>query len=164
MRRFLYVGSFDPITDGHLDIIGRASKLCDELYVGVGINASKTPMFTTEEREAFILEATSHLDNIKVCEVPGLTVDKARELNATLIRGIRDTDDLCREQQIAGINSELDHNIETIYLISHIPYVSSSAVKEIFKLGGSDYDLWKLVPPCVVAALLKRRKGPSEPR
>lgn len=165
MKRLLYTGSFDPITYGHLEIIERASKLCDELLVGVGVNANKTPMFSVEERMELIMESTKYMQNVMVCHVSGLTVEEAIKREATLVRGIRNMEDLCREQQIAGINTALERKVDTIYLLSSsTQYISSSAVKELFKLGCDGTTLWKFVPACVVDAMLKLRKGTSEPR
>ena len=159
MKRLLYTGSFDPVTFGHLDIIRRAAKLADELFVGVGVNANKKPLFTTEERMKLLEKVTSTIPNIKIIRVEGLTADAAVALNAVLVRGIRDSGDLPREQQIYGMNRELDIGCETIYLMSEdMPFVSSSAVKEIWQLNANAFELSKFVPMEVVTALSQKRK------
>ena len=159
MKRLLYTGSFDPVTFGHIDIIKRASALCDELYVGVGVNANKHPLFAIEERMRLLEEVAASMTNVKVIRVEGLTVDAATALNATLVRGIRNAEDLCREQQIDAINKTLHENIDTIYLMAGVyGHISSSAVKELWKLGAPWITLTKYVPNNVALALGTKSK------
>ena len=160
MRKMLYSGSFDPITWGHIELIKRAFNLCDVLYVGVGINVNKTYMFSVEERIGMIKEWARNLAKIEVIELPGLTAEKAQELECHfLLRGVRSNSDFDREMQIAQINQEL-HYVDTIFLpaVDH-GFVSSSAVKELALLGASEYELKKFVPEHVAKALLEKRQA-----
>ena len=163
MRKMLYSGSFDPITWGHIELIKRAFNLCDVLYVGVGINVNKTYMFSVEERMGMIKEGARNLAKIEVIELPGLTAEKAQELDCQfLLRGVRSNSDFDREMQIAQINQEL-HYIDTILLpaVDH-GFVSSSAVKELAMLGASEYELKKFVPEHVARALLAKRTAVTD--
>lgn len=160
MKRLLYTGSFDPITFGHLDIMERASKLADELIIGVGVNTSKTPWFSIEERMAFIADATKRLSNVRIIRVDGITANIAMDLGATLVRGIRNGTDLDREKQIDCINKELHFACDTLYLLANdFGFISSSAVREICELGGTEDQLSRLVPYRVVKALIKRQQA-----
>ncbi len=137
----LITGSFDPMTMGHLNIIERASGLFDELTVGIIMNPSKKSMFTLEEREEMILEAVSHLGNIKVDSFSGLL---ANYVNANgynvIVRGLRSSVDFDYELQMAQMNDRLfNDGVETVLLMSdpEFSYVSSSVIKEVHSLGGS---------------------------
>jgi pantetheine-phosphate adenylyltransferase len=154
MTKLLYSGSFDPITHGHIEIIKRARNLCDELYIGVGINAQKRYMFTMEERISMVKEWSSHMLGITVVEIDGLTADKAIELGCTgLVRGVRTGSDFDREMQIAQINQEL-YYLDTVFLPAvDFGFISSSAVKELAMLGANEYQLGKFVPSTVAKAL-----------
>jgi pantetheine-phosphate adenylyltransferase len=162
MKRALCPGTFDPVTCGHLDIIERAAGLFDEVVVAVALSPEKGggPLFTVEERVAFIRDATAALPNVRVLPLDSLLVDLARELDATvIIKGLRAVTDFEREFQMAQLNYRLDDGIETMFIMS-IPdymYLSSSAVKEIAAFGG---DVRGLVPDAVSERLQERlRKG-----
>lgn len=158
MTRFFYSGSFDPVTHGHLEIIRRAYHLCDELIVGVGTNPNKHPWFAVHERMAFIADATRSLKDMHIIEAPGLTADIARQYDVSaLVRGVRSGTDFDREMQINQVNKELCCDVDTIlFPADDFGFVSSSAVKEIAKLGATEYDLAKFVPGHVARALLKK--------
>ncbi len=158
MNRALCPGTFDPVTNGHLDVIERASGLFDEVVVAVAVNPEKGggPLFTADERVAFIQGAVAHLPNVSVRPFHSLLVDLARELDArVIIKGLRAVTDFEREFQMAQLNYRLDDRIETMFIMS-IPeymYLSSSAVKEIAGFGGS---VEGLVPGPVSAVLSER--------
>lgn len=158
MKRALCPGTFDPVTNGHLDVIERASSLFDEVVVGVALSAEKGggPLFSLEERVGFIERATSHLGNVRVRPFDGLLVEFAQETDATvIIKGLRAVTDFEREFQMAQLNYRLDKTIETMFIMS-IPeyaYLSSSAVREIARHGGS---VKGLVPDAVCEALASR--------
>ncbi|MCT4544219.1 MAG: pantetheine-phosphate adenylyltransferase [Vallitalea sp.] len=146
MRIAVYPGSFDPATNGHLDIIKRSAKLVDKLIVGVLHNSSKNPLFSIEERVELLKSLTKDLDNVEVDSFSGLLVDFLKEKNAEIIvRGFRAVSDFEYELQIAQTNYSLDNNIETICLITRVEYsfLSASIVKEIAMYGG---DISKMVP------------------
>ncbi len=155
MRRGLCPGTFDPITSGHLDIIERAATLFDEVLVGVALSPEKGggPLFSVEERVAFIEEATHDLPNVSVKPFDTLLVDFAEREGATvIIKGLRAVTDFEREFQMAALNWRLDSKVETLFIMA-IPeymYLSSSAVKEIARHGGS---VRGLVPEHVAIAL-----------
>ena len=149
----IYAGTFDPVTNGHLDMIERASKLFDELHVTLSVNINKKTMFTLEERIELLKQATSHLDNVIIDCNDSLTVEYAREIGATaLVRGLRATNDFEYELQMAYANQFLDPNLETVFLMTRLnnTFISSSTVKEIHF---HHHDVSELVPPCVVEAL-----------
>lgn len=153
MNKALYPGSFDPVTYGHIDIIERASKSLEHLYIGVIDNMNKTPLFSTAERMALMEEATAHLPNVSVVSFSGLSVECARLHGATaLIRGLRAISDFEYELQLAATNRRIDAEIETLFLmaITDFSYVSSSLVKEVSNYGA---DVSFYVPPCVEKAL-----------
>lgn len=152
----VFPGSFDPLTNGHLDLIQRASRLFDQLVVAVGQNTSKRGVFTASERVAFIEAETRDLPNVSVQVETGLTVDFVRSVHATvLVRGLRNSTDFEFEQGIAGMNRTLDDQIDTIFLMAAPKYqfVSSSLLKEVAQFGG---DLTQLVPPAVARGLRER--------
>jgi pantetheine-phosphate adenylyltransferase len=145
----VYPGSFDPPTNGHLDIITRASKLFPKIIVAVTENASKKHMFSLEERVALLQEAAKSLDNVEVVSFSGLLANYLEKINTfVLIRGLRALSDFEYEFQMALMNRNLNKNIETIFLMPDQAYtfLSSSMVKEIAALGGKTKDL---VPECV---------------
>lgn len=158
MKRALCPGTFDPVTNGHLDIVERAADIFDEVVVCVALSPEKGggPLFPVERRCEFIEAATSHLPNVSVRAFDTLLVDLAAELDAkVVIKGLRAVTDFEREFQMAQLNYRLDRNIETMFIMS-IPeyaYLSSSAVKEIARHGGS---VRGLVPDLVVDALAER--------
>lgn len=156
----LFVGSFDPVTYGHLDLIHRAAKLADILYVGVGINNVKKPMFTAEERIAMLEDAVRQIKNVKVIRIDGLTADAADILGATLVRGLRNINDFVAEQQIDQINKEIHWGNDTIYLMSgDLPCISSSAVKALLDTDATEEQLQVFCPLNVVKKLLEKRRG-----
>ena len=153
MRIGVYPGSFDPVTNGHLDIIKRGSKLFDVLYVVVPKNIQKNTLFTTEERIALLKEVTKDIKNVIIDSTDKLTVDYAKEVNATaMLRGLRMVSDFDYELQLATLNKTLDINIETVFIMSSHEYsfLSSSSVKEIVKFNG---DVSLFVPSPVKYAL-----------
>ena len=139
MSKAIYPGSFDPITFGHIDIIERASKIVDELVVGVLCNSAKNPLFSLDERVSMIEEMTKHLPNVTVQAFDGLLVDYMNKIGATLIvRGLRAVTDFEYELQIAQTNHVQNENIETIFLTTNLnySYLSSTIVKEFASYGG----------------------------
>jgi len=152
--RALYPGSFDPLTLGHLDLIGRASRLFDGVVVAVLQNPSKTPAFSLEQRLAQIRTATDHLAGVEVGSFDGLTVDFARQCGADVIlRGLRALSDFEFELQIAHTNHSLAPSVETLFLATAVQhsFLSSSVVKEVARFGG---DVRHLVPEGVARDLL----------
>jgi pantetheine-phosphate adenylyltransferase len=152
----IYPGSFDPVTNGHLDLIARGSKIFDHLVVGVLRNSSKAPLFTVEERVEMLTEAVVPFGNVSVAGFEGLLVDFAREQQAqTLMRGIRAISDYEYELQMALMNRRLAPELETIFLMSDgkFSFVGSRLVKEVFELGGS---VEGLVPKFVIDRLQQR--------
>lgn len=150
MRIAVYPGSFDPITNGHLDIIERASKIFDKVVVGVLKNKNKKPRFTAEERVMLIEKVTSRLPNVSVASFDGLLVDFARENNANvIIKGLRTVNDFEYEFQMALLNKALDSECETMFMMtnSKYSYISSSMVNE---LAGYNGDLAGLVPTDII--------------
>lgn len=140
MNIAIYPGSFDPITRGHLDIITRGSKIYDKLIVAVLVNVDKKCLFSIEERVELIKKVTRNLKNVEVLSFDGLLVDFARLNNSKVIlKGLRTMSDFEYEFQMALMNSKLDSEIETVFMMtsSAYSYVSSSAVKQVAKFGGS---------------------------
>ena len=156
MRRAIYPGSFDPITNGHLDVIQRASHLFDELVVAVALNDEKhkSSLFSLEERFTILEEACREISNVRIARLEGLLVDFARKHGASaIVRGLRAVSDFEFEFQMALMNRKMEPTIETIFLMpkEDYTYLSSRIVKEIARLGG---DVSAFVPACVVPALL----------
>ena len=147
--KILYPGTFDPLTNGHLDLIERSQKIFGNVIVAVLENTNKTPTFKLEERIKQIKESTNHLKNTNVISYNGLTVDCANELNADLIlRGLRAMSDFEYELQISHTNKSLNKRIETIFLSTdtNFSFLSSSLVKEVAKFKG---EIKHMVPPPV---------------
>lgn len=139
MRVAVYPGSFDPITNGHLDIIKRASRLYDKVIVGVLNNASKNPIFTADERKQMIDEVTRDIENVSCDVFSGLLVDFAKQNNANvIIKGLRTVSDFEYEFQMALLNKALNPEYETVFMMtdSKFSYISSSMVKEVAKYDG----------------------------
>ena len=153
--RALYPGTFDPPTNGHVDLIQRGAKLFEHLTVGILKNPVKNPLFTVEERVEMLSEATKSLENVSVATFDGLMVDFARQLDArAVLRGIRAISDYEHEFQMALMNRRLAPEIETVFLqpAGRYSFVSSRMLKQVFSFGG---DVTGLVPPNV----LKRLRG-----
>lgn len=158
MRVAVYPGSFDPITNGHLDIIKRAAKLYDRVVVGVLNNSGKNPVFTPEERVGMIKEVTSGMNNIEVDCFTGLLVDFAKEKSASvIIKGLRTVADFEYEFQMALLNKALNPEYETMFMMtdSKYSYISSSMVKE---LAGFKGDLTGLVPAEIINKIQEKYK------
>ena len=155
----IYPGTFDPLTNGHLDLIARGAKLADQLIIAVLRNSSKPePLFSVEEREEMLREATTSIPNVSVASFEGLLVDFARASGAkAVMRGIRAISDYEYELQMAMMNRKLEPNIETLFLMpaEKYTYVSSRLIKGVAQLGG---DVSELVPPNVHARLLARAR------
>ena len=146
MRRAIYPGSFDPVTNGHFDMIERSAKLVDELIIGVLNNSSKNSLFSVGERVSMLEELTCHLPNVTVDSFDGLLVDFAKRIDATIIiRGLRAVTDFEYERQIAQTNHEVYPDIETVFLTTRLEYayISSTIVKEFASYGG---DISHVVP------------------
>lgn len=156
MKRAVYPGSFDPITNGHIDIIKRASKLFDELIVAVLVNPAKTPLFTVEERMELIRKSLNDMPNIKVDNFDGLLAHYVAKINAdVIVRGLRAVSDFETEFQMALMNKRLNPDVEIVFLMTsyEYSYLSSGVVKEVVRLGGN---VSGLVPECVEAKLLEK--------
>jgi pantetheine-phosphate adenylyltransferase len=165
MRTGVYPGTFDPITLGHMDIIRRGSKLVDRLVIGVTTNPSKSPMFSVEERMAMVRREIAGLDaEVEVVSFDLLLMDFAeREGASVIVRGLRAVADFEYEYQMAGMNQQLNDQIETVFLMADVSLqpIASRLVKEIALYGG---DIGKFVPPSVAAEVALRvqtlgRKG-----
>ena len=164
MTNAIYPGSFDPVTNGHLDIANRAAALFDQLIIGVYDRPSKHLMFSTEERVNLVKKAVAHLPNVRVTAYEELTVDFARKMKAkVIVRGLRMSSDFEREFEMALMNKQLNREIELVCLMTSLEYqfLSSSLLKEACELGG---DISSLVPRHVAIALKKkfnqsRKKG-----
>ncbi|PYI88926.1 MAG: pantetheine-phosphate adenylyltransferase [Verrucomicrobia bacterium] len=157
MRRAIYPGSFDPVTNGHIDVIERARKLFDEVVVAVAVNDQKQPMFALDERLAMLRKAIT-IEGVRVAPMTGLLVEFAAAENAhAVIRGLRAISDFEFEFQMALMNRKLDEKIETIFLMpkEEYTYLSSRIVKEIAQLGGN---VSAFVPRPVAEALAKKLK------
>ncbi|MEK0450240.1 MAG: hypothetical protein RL088_2508 [Verrucomicrobiota bacterium] len=156
VKRAIYAGSFDPVTNGHLDVIERAARLCDEVIIAVAFNPEKRGLFTPDERVALLRSVTNHLTNVRVTSFHGLLVEFARQQQASaVIRGIRAVSDFEFEFQMALMNRRLSPTLETLFLMpkEEYSYVSSRLVKEVASLGG---DVSHFVPPVVAGALREK--------
>ncbi len=152
----IYPGTFDPITDGHIDIISRASKLFHKLIIAVAVNQGKAPLFSLEERVTMAKEVTSSLSNISIIGFDNLLVDCAKEQGANVVlRGLRAVSDFEYEFQMAGMNRRLSPELETMFLTpaEQYEFISSSMIREIAKLKG---DVSSFVPKCVEERLIKK--------
>lgn len=156
MRYAVYPGSFDPLTNGHLDIIRRGARLFDRVLVAVLENEGKAPLFSVAERMELITACTREIPGVEVHSFSGLLVDFMKRTNAkVVVRGIRAVSDYEYELQMALMNRELRPEIETIFMLPAVEYtyVSSRLIKEVFRLGG---DIGRLVPPPVLESLRAR--------
>ncbi len=158
MRKVIVPGTFDPITFGHLEVIERASRLFDQVVVGVALSEKKGsgPLFSIDQRAELARQAVAHLDNVEVVSFSNLLVDFAREIGAAaVVKGLRATTDFEYEFQMAALNYNLDSELETIFVTAspHCTYISSSIVKELASMGG---DVSGMVPACVNDALMQR--------
>ncbi|MFS0560920.1 pantetheine-phosphate adenylyltransferase [Terribacillus sp. 179-K 1B1 HS] len=152
----MYPGSFDPVTNGHVDIIQRAAAIFDKVIVAVAVNSKKKPLFDEEERIELLRQSVKHLPNVSVAKAEGLTVDFARKHDVkVLIRGLRAVSDFESEMQISGINRHLQPGLETLFITADSAYsfLSSSIVKEAASFGA---DISKLVPPPVQEAIKQK--------
>jgi pantetheine-phosphate adenylyltransferase len=159
MRKVIYPGTFDPITNGHIDIIKRARELFDSINITIALNPAKDPLFTLEERLDLIRESVKDFNNVIIDSFDGLVVDYAHKVGAVgIIRGLRAVSDFEYEFQMALMNRKLAENIATIFLMPHekYTYLNSSIVRNLASLGS---DVGDFVPQAVQAALkLKFRK------
>jgi len=155
IKRAIYPGTFDPITNGHVDIIQRASEMFDEIIVAVAENKTKKPIFTVEERVVMSKKATKSISNVKVISFNSLLVDLSDELDANIIiRGIRAVSDFEYEFQMGYANSSLKKEMETIFLMPSLEYafISSSIVRSLLPFNGK---IEHLVPHCILPDILK---------
>jgi pantetheine-phosphate adenylyltransferase len=163
-RIALYPGSFDPVTNGHLDVVGRAVGLCDRLIVAIGVNSSKKPMFSTDERLEMVEEIFAPVAAAAGCAFDcttydNLTVTAAQKHGATImIRGLRDGTDLDFEMQIAGMNETMAPHVHTVFVPASVAVrpITATLVRQIATMGG---DVSAFVPPSVAARLKKKFAG-----
>lgn len=158
MNVAVYPGSFDPCTNGHIDIIERASKIFDKVIVAVSKNSSKNYAFTEEERVEMLKKATAHLENVEVDCCTGLLADYVKSKNAKIIvKGLRTNTDFEYEFQLAHVNNHLDGEIETLFMVTNLKnsYLSSSVVRELAVHGG---DISGLVPEIIKEDIIKKFK------
>jgi len=158
MTRVIYPGTFDPVTNGHTDLIERASHMFDEVVVSIAAGHHKNPVFTLEERVALVQQAIGHLPNVSVIGFSGLLVNLFREQKATaVLRGLRAVSDFEYEFQLANMNRQLDEHFETVFLTpsEHYSFISSTLVREIAKLHGN---VAKFVPAGVNEAFERKRQ------
>jgi len=149
----IYPGTFDPITNGHTDLVKRASKLFDKIIVAVAISPNKTPIFSLDERVSLAKQTLADINNVEVCGFDGLLVDVATQQGAqVIIRGLRAVSDFEHEFQLASMNRKMQPDIETLFLTpaEQYSYISASLVREIAALDG---DISEFVAPCVMTAL-----------
>ena len=153
MKTAVYPGTFNPITNGHTDLVERASRLFDQIIVAVGSNIQKNDTLPTEKRVELAAQVLQHLDNVEVCAFDTLLTDFVTSRGANIIlRGLRTVADFEYEFQLVGMNRILEPNIETVFLApsEHLSYISSTLVREIASYGG---DIAKFVHPAVVEAM-----------
>jgi len=153
MKIAIYPGSFDPITNGHLDILKRALRVFDKVIVLVANNIKKTSFFTVDERVAIIKSVVRDIPNVEVAQTDGLVVDYAMKVNATaLVRGLRAVSDFEYELQVATTNEFINPSIDMVFFMTHLEntFISSSTIKELYS---QNVDISRLVPPEVIMAL-----------
>lgn len=154
--KILYPGTFDPITNGHVDLVTRATKLFDEIVIAVAVGHHKKPLFDFEERVDMVETVFADLPQVSVVGFEGLLVEFMREKNVTaVLRGLRAMSDFEYEFQLANMNRELDENFEAVFLTpsQNYSFISSTMIREIAKLGG---DVTKFVPTCVAEAFTQK--------
>ncbi len=152
----IYPGTFDPVTNGHIDLVLRAKDIFDKVFVSIGINPAKTPLFTVEERTELLLQSLEGIDGVEVSSYSGLLVDHARSKGAVaLIRGLRALSDFEYEFQLALMNRKLAEEISTVFLMPHekYTYVNSSLIRNLAQLG---QDVSDFVPATVQEALKRK--------
>ena len=152
----IYPGTFDPVTNGHLDIIARAAKLYYKVIVAVAVNSNKTPLFSIEQRVALLEQVTTEFANVNIIGFDNLLVDCAKQQGANVVfRGLRAISDFEYEFQLAGMNRRLSPELETMFLTpaEQYEFISSSMIKEIARLGG---DVTEFVPENVLNHLMKK--------
>ena len=160
----IFPASFDPVTNGHVDLLDRISRLAlfDEIVIAIGINLAKPPRFTFEERKKMLETVTKDYDHITIEQYSGLTAQYAQERGAcTVIRGLREMSDFEYEFQMARMNNQIAPGVDTLFMMANAKYayLSSTLVVEIFQMGGtkvSDEKLLEMVPPIVVKMLRKK--------
>ena len=158
MKTVLYPGSFDPVTNGHFDVIKRAAALFDKVVVAAAVNGEKTPLFTFDERVQLLKEVCKDIPNVEIVSFQGLLVNALAEFNAcAVIRGLRAVSDFEYEFQMALMNRELNQKCETLFMMPSPDYsfVSSKLIKEIARCKG---DISAFVPPCVADAIYAKFK------
>ena len=158
MLRAIYPGSFDPVTNGHIDIIKRTAAISDELIVGVLQNKAKSPLFSVEERVIILREVTKNLKNVKIIPFEGLLIDFAAQMDAkVIVRGLRAITDFEYELQMSQTNRKLNADIETLFLTTSLEYsfLSSTTVKEVASFGG---DISQFVPEFVAEKVTEKIK------
>ncbi len=163
MRRVIYPGTFDPITNGHTDLVERGCRLFDSVVVAIASSKRKGPLFTLEERVELARKVLGHLDNVEVVGFDVLLIDFVKQQKAQgILRGLRAVSDFEYEFQLANMNRAIEPNIESLFLTpaDHLSYISSSLVKEISLLGG---DVSKFVHPLVVEALNRKYAERNNP-
>jgi len=159
MKIAIYPGSFDPVTNGHLDILERALKLFDKVIIAVAVNSAKNPLFSMEERVQLLRAATKRYSHVEVDSLHGLLVEYVQQKKATaVVRGLRAMTDFEYELQLALMNRKLFEQMETVFLMPNekYTYLSSNVVREIARLGG---DVGKFVPSVVVKALKQKNRS-----
>ena len=159
MLRAIYPGSFDPVTNGHIDIIRRAADIADELIVGVLQNKAKTPLFSVEERVTMLSEVTKEMKNVKIIPFEGLLIDFAKQMDAkVIVRGLRAITDFEYELQMSQTNRKLNSDVETIFLTTSLEYsyLSSTTVKEVASFDG---DISQFVPAFVAKKITDKIKN-----
>lgn len=153
MKKVVYPGTFDPITNGHIDLIERACRLFDHVVIAIATSKTKQPLFTLEERVKLVKDSLQHLDNVEVCGFEGLLVNLVRDKQANaVLRGLRAVSDFEYEFQLANMNRALAPEMESLFLTpsEHLSFISSTLVREIASMGG---DVKKFVSPAVEQAL-----------
>ena len=161
MKIAIYPGSFDPITNGHVDVVKRTAAVFDKVIIAVSVNSQKVPLFSIEERIELANSIFSDYDNVEVSTFTGLLAEYAKSVGAkTIIKGLRAVSDLEYEFQMAHMNKKINPDVETMFMMSNqkYSYLSSSIVKEVGRLGG---DLTDLVPEQIIDKIYKRLRRKS---